>query len=292
MRGKPERHVFDDVPVRIIPAHAGQTRARYVRDENRTDHPRACGANMFFDTSQVKADGSSPRMRGKRYCGFCLCPIRRIIPAHAGQTLVIRWSNARTSDHPRACGANWRGRNPYPTQQGSSPRMRGKPLKARLHNAALRIIPAHAGQTNQATPDRSRRTDHPRACGANLRRSLRTARMCGSSPRMRGKLHHEQVRVAGSRIIPAHAGQTSARSSSSKEKSDHPRACGANRFIHGVNNTRSGSSPRMRGKLRQYARHKPMSGIIPAHAGQTIQRLIGMYVQQDHPRACGANCLV
>ena len=71
---------------RIIPAHAGQTRRLEVSQITWTDHPRACGANPYFNERYRTLDGSSPRMRGKLASG-CISEVgNRIIPAHAGQT--------------------------------------------------------------------------------------------------------------------------------------------------------------------------------------------------------------
>ena len=72
---------------RIIPAHAGQTPPSTTRDTCRPDHPRACGANLFDSSSSTHAVGSSPRMRGKQGRVRADPIRRRIIPAHAGQTL-------------------------------------------------------------------------------------------------------------------------------------------------------------------------------------------------------------
>ena len=48
-----------------------------------------------------------------------------------------------------------------------------------------------------------------------------------------------------------------------------------------------GSSPRMRGTRSEYNPQARMTGIIPAHAGNTFQLGRVPYRAQDHPRACG-----
>ena len=45
MRGKHVERVGDFPHVRIIPAHAGQTRGPRMECRRGPDHPRACGAN-------------------------------------------------------------------------------------------------------------------------------------------------------------------------------------------------------------------------------------------------------
>ena len=86
MRGKRAGGKHDGRRVRIIPAHAGQTKSKRVRAFSMPDHPRACGANRPLDFNLKSERGSSPRMRGKLFCVFVLCFSLRIIPAHAGQT--------------------------------------------------------------------------------------------------------------------------------------------------------------------------------------------------------------
>ena len=86
---------------------------------------------------------------------------------------------------------------------------------------------------------------------------------------MRGKLEAAQLAVTASRIIPAHAGQTSSGWPVPGMAADHPRACGANPPSLIRKRPRPGSSPRMRGKLRRIAERPVAVRIIPAHAGQT-----------------------
>ena len=154
------------------------------------------------------ANGSSPRMRGKRQNAVGDLDDFRIIPAHAGQTRIRQCSTRTDPDHPRACGAN----NDFLVQLGamvgSSPRMRGKPMQTADKVDEHRIIPAHAGQTRRWHSDADSQSDHPRACGANLLKRIEKGSDFGSSPRMRGKLAVHRVIVASTRIIPAHAGQT------------------------------------------------------------------------------------
>ena len=228
MRGKRPRRMFFHSSLRIIPAHAGQTRFCGLKTSVTTDHPRACGANAAYFCTVADASGSSPRMRGKHRPHAGHHEPFRIIPAHAGQTGNRSGVSGGATDHPRACGAN--GENPGDDVDyaGSSPRMRGKQWHRHTETAWLRIIPAHAGQTNARTSCRYCSTDHPRACGANNVLFIIFVGHGGSSPRMRGKRSNRLKPRTGTRIIPAHAGQTSAIDSAVILFADHPRACGAN----------------------------------------------------------------
>ena len=87
---------------------------------------------------------------------------------------------------------------------------------------------------------------------------------------MRGKHTEEYKQATSERIIPAHAGQTWSRWSAIHCGSDHPRACGANLRLINLQSEKTGSSPRMRGKLERESLFPDHGRIIPAHAGQTF----------------------
>ena len=106
MRGKPVQPYAPLRFGRIIPAHAGQTWAVRPRVRPNSDHPRACGANLPANDLRIGNHGSSPRMRGKPEHGCAVHRKRRIIPAHAGQTVIGAVAAIIVTDHPRACGAN------------------------------------------------------------------------------------------------------------------------------------------------------------------------------------------
>ena len=167
--------------------------------------------------------------------------------------------------------------------------MRGKRHPPSPCNPVMRIIPAHAGQTVSNSSRTSARSDHPRACGANPALSVMTAAPAGSSPRMRGKRAGHRLRPRPYRIIPAHAGQTTATRCPCESPADHPRACGANLTADDAHASTAGSSPRMRGKHLFDAFRVRGGRIIPAHAGQTMRCARLGRVMKDHPRACGAN---
>ena len=231
MRGKPEDDVHGWILLRIIPAHAGQTGLRVTLNPPESDHPRACGANPESPEWAQPTTGSSPRMRGKLAAAVPGLDARRIIPAHAGQTMNGSATSSAPADHPRACGANMTVEYTAVPDNGSSPRMRGKRAPRMVRAGRVRIIPAHAGQTDRHMSTALGVRDHPRACGANPRYPTASTVHDGSSPRMRGKRVGGRARRCGRRIIPAHAGQTAVHISVRLPRPDHPRACGANSLI-------------------------------------------------------------
>ena len=269
MRGKLQQGQRHSERVRIIPAHAGQTQWQPKYSDRRPDHPRACGANGGLRAMGETCGGSSPRMRGKLLALIRHYEQNRIIPAHAGQTCATPCTALRSSDHPRACGANSVAYPRVHTIVGSSPRMRGKRSVPSLVSERCRIIPAHAGQTWSRMLQVAVRPDHPRACGANVSLPPQPSPRDGSSPRMRGK--QRKITTVGPwiRIIPAHAGQTRSLPPRHRRFPDHPRACGANLTPRYSVVIVAGSSPRMRGKQWLRVGLWPFGRIIPAHAGQT-----------------------
>ena len=188
-------------------------------------------------------------MRGKRVDEASGAGRGRIIPARAGQTNLKKSPILQNTDHPRACGANVRHGGERRLPYGSSPRVRGKLCPFGFGACLVRIIPACAGQTRLWVHRCQKRSDHPRACGAN-------------------QVHSDRGGVL-LRTIPARAGQTSKTGRQYLRMSDHPRACGANsRSSAGVMSP-NGSSPRVRGKHRDDYVFCHGLRIIPARAGQT-----------------------
>ena len=194
-------------------------------------------------------------------------------------------------------------------QDGSSPRVRGRPGLLAVCWGSVRIIPAGAGQTRPSSIPTPSSSDHPRGCGADATIRPINKQGLGSSPRVRGR--HLQRRIAGSspRIIPAGAGQTSRgcvrrsmmpdhprgcgadtlRAAGADMQEDHPRGCGADVTPPRARVMSAGSSPRVRGRHRRQQRGDRPSRIIPAGAGQTLKRRHCWPLWTDHPRGCGAD---
>ena len=91
-RGTPDRHKRREFVQRFIPAHAGNTAGQAVQALAVSVHPRPRGEHNTDPTIVVTIDGSSPPTRGTppRYAGGRLS--HRFIPAHAGNTIWMRWT--------------------------------------------------------------------------------------------------------------------------------------------------------------------------------------------------------
>ena len=187
MRGKLGANLYDKVIQRITPAHAGKTPTAHQALPRESDHPRACGENLFTNFTTTYDSGSPPRMRGKLLALCLTVLLNRITPAHAGKTLSIKPATSPPTDHPRACGENRCAGMDERLCVGSPPRMRGKHY---VHCPVLeerRITPAHAGKTSKNIMNQMSTPDHPRACGENAADAAGESVNGGSPPRMRGK---------------------------------------------------------------------------------------------------------
>ena len=92
---------------RITPAGAGKTCLCWASQRNYWDHPRRCGENAVIGFVFVAAAGSPPQVRGKRLSQPIRRQSRRITPAGAGKTWVVKKIKLGQEDHPRRCGENY-----------------------------------------------------------------------------------------------------------------------------------------------------------------------------------------
>ena len=112
---------------RITPARAGKTKGGQLR----------C----------LKKGGSPPRVRGKPDRHAIIHARLRITPACAGKTYGFTRVRRLHGDHPRVCGENFLSFSEFTVYIGSPPRVRGKPIYARICAYAGGITPACAGKT-------------------------------------------------------------------------------------------------------------------------------------------------
>ena len=257
--------LFPEIPG-LIPARAGKTSESAQASQPYRAHPRACGENLGGPGRLLISSGSSPRVRGKLLPGRLLIINIRLIPARAGKTrgdasaCVCLWA------HPRACGENAVHVIECEAGDGSSPRVRGKPVPCPDGTMRHGLIPARAGKTPQVRQARRQPWAHPRACGENLCTRQVTHNAQGSSPRVRGKLRQAGARDTKHRLIPARAGKTATRPACFTALPAHPRACGENFVPVQLACFRLGSSPRVRGKHF-------LTWAFTAQAGQILETL-------------------
>ena len=169
-------------------------------------------------------------MRGKRCPSPQAAQCPGITPAHAGKTVSTPCGCKRRRDHPRACGENAFSVLCEVGNQGSPPRMRGKPDRYQAHGHGYGITPACAGKTRHRHRHSQPLRDHPRVCGENCWEKAQALADWGSPPRVRGKRGLDERDAA--------------------RRMDHPRVCGENPRLSYGSFGEPGSPPRVRGKRR------------------------------------------
>ena len=90
MRGTPVEVFVRTGACGIIPAYAGNTRLSHGTQAVHRDHPRICGEHTAGVETLRDEPGSSPHMRGTLFTRLPFFGRFGIIPAYAGNTLVIR----------------------------------------------------------------------------------------------------------------------------------------------------------------------------------------------------------
>ena len=150
---------------------------------------------------------------------------------------------------------------------GSSPLARGLHRGEGRQQAALGIIPARAGFTDEVGVDGRHVQDHPRSRGVYCCGTAAASSWVGSSPLARGLPEQVSARGRDSGIIPARAGFTVAVVRPAAPRRDHPRSRGV--------------YPTPPFWLATAMR------IIPARAGFTVIGSNRTSVSGDHPRSRG-----
>ncbi len=251
LRGTRPHLARQDVRRRFIPAPAGDTECIAFTASATAVHPRACGGHWNLPVARDVNRGSSPRLRGTHTQAATNRIRNRFIPAPAGDTEPRTFIVYAEPVHPRACGGHVYRKSDVILDGGSSPRLRGTLLCLHKPCAAVRFIPAPAGDTTTMPTLTPVRAVHPRACGGHCSAAYFRASKPGSSPRLRG------TRGASCRSCNA--------------STVHPRACGGHNTLARTLPVVAGSSPRLRGT--QFGRDRVflLKRFIPAPAGDTVR---------------------
>ena len=289
VRGKPRGRGGGARDTRSIPAGAGKTSTGPNRGAMTTVYPRGCGENSAFTSSDTRASGLSPRVRGKRSLGGRSSHAPRSIPAGAGKTPQSASGGVQGAVYPRGCGENAGQGKSLPRNTGLSPRVRGK-RRAGV-NAVVngRSIPAGAGKTFENLRTLTANEVYPRGCGENSSSLPASVRSRGLSPRVRGKPLRAPRAAFRARSIPAGAGKTQALWAAREMDWVYPRGCGENERVLWGRGAAEGLSPRVRGKPRRIARADTRERSIPAGAGKTPEGAGACAGGVVYPRGCGEN---
>ena len=158
---------------------------------------------------QGRGRGSSPHARGTRRQATIPVQGVGIIPACAGNTILLVFLVGLGGDHPRMRGEHCLLECGRFRWWGSSPHARGTQSKSNPCSAIPGIIPACAGNTCYRSRWNASVWDHPRMRGEHVRTCCGVPFARGSSPHARGTLTGTDVEAPSVGIIPACAGNTS-----------------------------------------------------------------------------------
>ena len=293
---------------RFIPACAGNSRWPASAPRRASVHPRVCGELSVICWLVERSAGSSPRVRGTPGAAGAPVPVRRFIPACAGNSPACSARCARSAVHPRVCGELGNVYYQSYSKDGSSPRVRGTLCRYRQRAHLHRFIPACAGNSlrrvrrphlHHGSSPRVRGTRHAvergeqlhrfiPACAGNSKEDLSAQTTNnGSSPRVRGTRTALGVQQRACRFIPACAGNSEFGPTSWTGTPVHPRVCGELCKGRPSRHRAFGSSPRVRGTRRRAPLAVALARFIPACAGNSAIQCRVTSQTTVHPRVCG-----
>ena len=118
-----------ELPLRSIPAPAGEPYLKAAVIRLSKVYPRACGGTAVNMHRRQHCIGLSPRLRGNRGEMPDIVLPDRSIPAPAGEPASALPRTALSPVYPRACGGTDVIREFQPDVSGLSPRLRGNLCK-------------------------------------------------------------------------------------------------------------------------------------------------------------------
>ena len=234
--------------------------------------------------------GSSPRGRGTWHAGVHDRCLTRVIPAWAGNILLLVGQWCLVAGHPRVGGEHLIPCGPSSPSFGSSPRGRGTLGQEKTGNALIRVIPAWAGNILCYPCTACKDAGHPRVGGEHSSTVKPNALITGSSPRGRGTSAEFVFDLARARVIPAWAGNINRQQRHYRRQPGHPRVGGEHRSSIRSARWSCGSSPRGRGTCPRWASGHGTRRVIPAWAGNIRAYAPGCSPAAGHPRVGGEHC--
>ena len=215
---------------RLIPARAGNTKARNTGIFAHGAHPRSRGEHRRCFCFCSCGLGSSPLARGTLKGGEHHVLGNGLIPARAGNTDPGPWPRTLRWAHPRSRGEHTTLYDQWLADWGSSPLARGTPSTTARLTSRTGLIPARAGNTSFPQAAAALGRAHPRSRGEH-RVSCSASRISkGSSPLARGT-HLVLLDVCErTGLIPARAGNTKISRPVRVRGWAHPRSRGEHRL--------------------------------------------------------------
>ena len=273
--------------LRSIPACAGEPKWSKDAEYQEAVYPRVCGGTRSVPRLRSEDEGLSPRVRGNRPRHGPPQWSPGSIPACAGEPTTSWAPSVESWVYPRVCGGTsiaWV--NPV-TEAGLSPRVRGNRLFHFYLSSSGGSIPACAGEPDGGAHIAAAPQVYPRVCGGTQQKLPVCASLDGLSPRVRGNPSSRRSSPAGSRSIPACAGEPGIPMRRPISRTVYPRVCGGTGDMLNARRQLGGLSPRVRGNRRNSWTSANSAGSIPACAGEPPVRKPSTRLKPVYPRVCG-----
>ena len=216
---------------RSIPACAGEP-GEDEREGNRNwVYPRVCGGTCSARWGTAGGPGLSPRVRGNRArLGLSPCHTRSI-PACAGEPAPDARPDQQAEVYPRVCGGTASLLVQAAGAPGLSPRVRGNLYGDHGGQIPVGSIPACAGEPGTPADPASGPRVYPRVCGGTYQVGQEVQKDMGLSPRVRGNHEFRLEPMAGTRSIPACAGEPWTDLGHGTHPGVYPRVCGGTTLL-------------------------------------------------------------
>ena len=231
--------------------------------------------------------GLSPRGRGNHRHGAGGHVCHGSIPAWAGKPRSAWAMCGRTTVYPRVGGeTRLPTTGPMPAW-GLSPRGRGNHRRHYRGRGIRGSIPAWAGKPSKLQCVTVPTAVYPRVGGETMMQCTVQSVTQGLSPRGRGNLGRQHVRMEYAGSIPAWAGKPTRWMRVPHHSAVYPRVGGETRSRGAFPGRLTGLSPRGRGNLKRVVVDPALQRSIPAWAGKPPEKSIRHHPQQVYPRVGG-----
>ena len=209
------------------------------------------------------------------------------IPACAGEPGCPELARQGYKVYPRVCGGTEELLDSLGWHHGLSPRVRGNQRHKQAAAAAMRSIPACAGEPEEDLCKKTLSWVYPRVCGGTWSRSNGSSPLGGLSPRVRGNQSSAEDVAFKPRSIPACAGEPGRCPDCQHLSRVYPRVCGGTVREQLGLTLAQGLSPRVRGNLQDQPRGLGQLRSIPACAGEPPRPGHPRVDYSVYPRVCG-----
>ncbi len=290
-RGNRLETAYDAVPHGPIPARAGQPSGSTTMRSLSGAYPRSRGATTAGINRDYDDQGLSPLARGNPRQPDSTDARSGPIPARAGQPYLSNQRCRQPRAYPRSRGATRSRSWAMAWRTGLSPLARGNRPGSSPGPRSRGPIPARAGQPADFAPTHVDTRAYPRSRGATAQLLRQFWALKGLSPLARGNLGVGPLRLVALGPIPARAGQPDSCPSTFVITTAYPRSRGATELARCGDGCSKGLSPLARGNRPTNAQNVPVSGPIPARAGQPRATIAITAAPRAYPRSRGATAL-